>query len=146
MLHKPQSHGLTLLTFSLSVLPSVSDSAPEEEGLWPSATLVIHGNRMISCQWLPPPSMLCWGIYESWDRGESHNIEVAKSAVSLKISLGSGDVAEQCSTTPHKFPQISREQKARFSETIVKGKENNSERKGRLRMWLMVCGCVSGSC
>lgn len=32
-----------------------------------------------------------------------------------------------------------------FFKTIVKGKENNSERQGRLMMWPMVCGYVSGS-
>lgn len=89
----------------------------------------------------------CVGAFMKAETEERvHNIEVTKSAVSLKISSG----IRWCgwtvlNFTSQKFPQISREHKARFSKTIVKGKENNSERKGRLRMWLMVCGCVSGS-
>lgn len=60
------------LTFSLSVLLlSVSDSAPEEEGLWPPATLVIHGGRMPGCHWLLVLSMLCWGISKSQEKGGS---------------------------------------------------------------------------
>lgn len=59
------------LTFSLSVLLlSVSDSAPEEDGLWLPATLAIHGGRTPCCHWLLWLSMLCWGISGRLRQGE----------------------------------------------------------------------------
>lgn len=60
------------LTFSLPVLLlSVSDSAPEEEGLWPPATRRIHGGRIPCCHWLLRLSMLCWGISGRLKHGEA---------------------------------------------------------------------------
>lgn len=64
--HYQQLH----LTLSLSVLLlSVSDSAPEEVGLWPPVNLVIHGGRSPCCHGLLGLSMLCWGISKGRYRG-----------------------------------------------------------------------------